>query len=371
MSTDPTRVAPARLQQIALARRSLASGSVPASGLAPWIERSWQRCLAQGRRPGERLGFDLVPAQALRRAEEAHHALLSAARPVMARLARAIAGSRYFALLTDSTGMVIAAEGAIDHGDRRAQLISRVGVDLSERAVGTTAIGAALTELEPVWLHRGEHFHDDTACYSCAGAPVFGTAGECLGMLDVTGIDAVERPELRHLVAQSARAIENALVLAAPHALLLRLNWPGGLGGGDDDGLLCLSAEGAIRAANRPARDMTGLGARGPHHCSDVFATPWGQLFDAALRGQPVEVPLWSGLRVQVQASRNGRVVAVPMPVPSPVPATVPAGALPLRDLETELIRRAVREARGNVMEAARVLGISRATIYRRLRRLP
>jgi transcriptional regulator of acetoin/glycerol metabolism len=35
--------------------------------------------------------------------------------------------------------------------------------------------------------------------------------------------------------------------------------------------------------------------------------------------------------------------------------------------VETALIRRAVDEARGNVMEAARALGISRATVYRKL----
>jgi transcriptional regulator of acetoin/glycerol metabolism len=42
---------------------------------------------------------------------------------------------------------------------------------------------------------------------------------------------------------------------------------------------------------------------------------------------------------------------------------------LPLRDLEIALIRKAVDEARGNVMQAARVLGISRATVYRKLGR--
>jgi alginate O-acetyltransferase complex protein AlgI len=46
----------------------------------------------------------------------------------------------------------------------------------------TTAIGAALSELQPVWLHRGEHFFDATSSYSCAGAPLFGPWGECVGM---------------------------------------------------------------------------------------------------------------------------------------------------------------------------------------------
>ena len=40
---------------------------------------------------------------------------------------------------------------------------------------------------------------------------------------------------------------------------------------------------------------------------------------------------------------------------------------MPLKDLETALIRKAVDDARGNVMDAARALGISRATIYRKL----
>ena len=41
-----------------------------------------------------------------------------------------------------------------------------------------------------VWLHRGEHFFADTGIYSCAGAPLFGPDGTCLGMIDVTGVQA-------------------------------------------------------------------------------------------------------------------------------------------------------------------------------------
>ena len=141
---------------------------------------------------------------------------------VLAKLA--IAGMRYFAMLTNARGVVIDVQGAVDRHDPRSQLIGRVGVDLSEAAVGTTAIGAALTELTPVWLHRGEHFCDDNSAYSCAGAPLFDPEGHCMGMLDLTGVDVPERPELRHLVARSARAIEDALLLSRPHDWLMRLN---------------------------------------------------------------------------------------------------------------------------------------------------
>ncbi|MGE4425342.1 MAG: helix-turn-helix domain-containing protein [Solirubrobacteraceae bacterium] len=45
-----------------------------------------------------------------------------------------------------------------------------------------------------------------------------------------------------------------------------------------------------------------------------------------------------------------------------------PAAALRLHDLERDAIARALRDADGNVTAAAAALGISRATVYRRLR---
>jgi sigma-54 dependent transcriptional regulator, acetoin dehydrogenase operon transcriptional activator AcoR len=358
-----------RLRQIEQARRAvMAEGRSATDALAPawfegnWIERSWRRCLASGQRPEQRLGFDVIAAQARQRVVEANRQLVQAARPVLDRLSRALASTRYFAILTDHEGIVIDAYGPIDHSDRRAELITRVGVNLSERSVGTTAIGAALTELQPVWLHRGEHFFADTSVYSCAGAPLFGPDGRCVGMLDLTGIDAAERPELKHLVAQSARSIENALTLALPHKLLLRLNWPGRSLGGDDDGLICLDADGWLVGSNHPARQMVPrLGLTGaPSHCSELFAQPWEQLFDLPRRGArqlPVEVPLWSGLRLHALPQLAGQ------------PAATVAPRVPLRDVEIALIRTAVADAGGNIVQAAQALGISRATIYRRIGR--
>jgi transcriptional regulator of acetoin/glycerol metabolism len=248
-------------------------------------------------------------------------------------------------------------------------VIARVGVDLSERAVGTTAISAALTELQPVWLHRGEHFFQDTGIYSCAGAPVFGPDGLCAGMLDLTGIETTERPALKHLVRRSARSIENSWLLSTAHALVLRLNWPGNQPGDDSDGLITLDRNGQIVGANPTARQMLSLSpdTNGQTlHASEVFASPWENLFDAASRqASAQELPLWSGLRLQTQALRPGTRPAAAHSAKTPERAQ--AMAKPLKDVQTEMIREAVQQARGNVAEAARSLGISRATVYRKL----
>jgi len=337
------------------------------SGVSAGIAQSWQRCLAMGLQPTQAVGFDAVSAQQMRRVQEASRPLVEAAQPVLVELARAIADIRYFAILTNAQGIVVDVHGPVDRQDRRADVIARVGVDLSEKAVGTTAISAALTELQPVWLHRGEHFFQDTGIYSCAGAPVFGPDGLCAGMLDLTGIETTERPALKHLVRRSARSIENSWLLSTAHALVLRLNWPGNQPGDDSDGLLTLDSDGHIVGANPTARQMLSLSpaTQGQTlHASDVFASSWESLFDASnRRGQTQELPLWSGLRLQTQALQPGQLATQPT---TPRPNTDIARK-PLKDVQTDMIREAVNQARGNVAEAARTLGISRATVYRKL----
>ena len=368
MHPTPSPHSASRLARIAQARQLAMHEAAPLAGglVEPWIAQSWQRCLAQGLRPQQRVNFDAVSTTAMRQASEANRTLVQAARPVLAQLGRALAETRYFAILTNHEGVVVDTDGPIDRSDRRAALITRVGVDLSEKSVGTTAIGAALRELQSVWLHRGEHFFQDTSVYSCAGAPLFGPDGRCVGMLDLTGVEAAERPELRHLATHAARRIENALLLQRPHRLLLRLNWPGLPLGDDADGLLTLDGDGQVCAASHTARQLLPMLAqhRAELHCRDLFALPWEMLFDAARHGRVLDAPLWSGLRLQVRAELVGTTGANP---PLARPAPTPVAPMALRDIETGLIRKAVEEARGNVAQAARNLGISRATVYRKL----
>lgn len=377
LHTAPATGGQDRLARIGRARQAVLYGETRPTDAAPalesWIERSWLRCLAGGQRPEQSPSFEMVPAAAMRRHQEANHQLVLAAKPALERLGRAIAGTRYFAILTNQAGVVVDVNGPIDRSDSRADVITRIGTDLSESRIGTSAIGAALTELQPVWLHRGEHFFDATSVYSCAGAPLFGPDGRCAGMLDLTGIEAAERPELKHLVTQSARSIENALTLGRPHALLIRLNWPGRVLGDDTDGLVCVDADGCVTGANPAARQMVSrldAGAGGALHCSELFAMPFEMLFDAAQRrssanGGVLEAPLWSGLRLHAMPVLAGR-DAAPASLPLPLPASGDSGR-PLKELETALIRKAVSDARGNVLQAAKALGVSRATVYRRL----
>ena len=358
-----------RLRGIERARRAVLQEhrTLPPSMIEPWLQRSWQRCMSLGLEPQHQVHIDLVSAPVMRRVHDANKHLVQVAKPILDTLARAIANTKYFAILTNADGVVIDVNGPIDRSDPRVDAIARIGVDLSERSVGTTAIGAALTELEPVWLHRGEHFFSGTAHYSCAGAPVLGPDGACVGMLDLTGVDAVERPELKHMAARFASKICNALVLSQSHRMLLRMNWPGNALGSDADGMICLDADGYITGANRIARQLLPeLAVQDPYalHVSDVFGVSHQILFDDIRRpDRTMELPLWSGLTVQVRPTERSLEPLAP-------PASRRQRAfdkLPLKEIEIGLIRKAVERARGNVAAAARTLGISRATVYRKL----
>jgi sigma-54 dependent transcriptional regulator, acetoin dehydrogenase operon transcriptional activator AcoR len=373
-STPPLSVhSPAqRLADIAKARTAVLSEGGRGNGahlaarsyVTPWITQSWQRCMERGQLPQQAVQFEAVSSPTQRRFAEQNRQLRDAGRGVIDSMQHTLARTGYFALLTNAQGMVVDTGGPIDMQDRRASSIARVGVDLSEQAVGTTAIGAALAELKPVWLHRGEHFFAGTGVYSCAGAPIFGSDGACMGMLDLTGIDAPERRELQHLVAQAATQIENRLALAIPHALSVQLYWPG-LAAQQDTGWLGLDADGHICAANRSARSMLGLPSLGQAsalpHCHEVFAIDYAHLFDAVHSAKPVEMPLWSGLTVTAQGLPNNEYFDAHFDH-----CKVQAHA-PLKILTTEFIRQTVTQARGNVSIAAQTLGISRATVYRKL----
>lgn len=361
------QITSSRLDLITQSRNVLLSGQRGKVAVHDWIAQSWQRCVKAGREPQQRLAFDMVSNSLQRRTREANRQLAQAAQSTLQQLGQAIAPIRFFAILTNAQGVVVASSGQIDSQDRRATLITREGVDLSEAAIGTSAIGAALAEQSDVWLHRGEHFFEDTGAYSCAGSPIFDGAGRCAGMLDVTGIEVQERPELIHRVSSAARRIENQLVLANPHTLVVHLRWAGADAlAREAEGLLCLDEDGQICAMNRTARQMLGVTEfASSSHASDVFATDWRRLFDAHLGQAALQVPLWSGLQVELRTSRSGKLT--PKTISSVVDTRVRHSVGALKAHEVDVIRDTVAQLKGNVAAAAAKLGISRATVYRKL----
>lgn len=321
------------------------------------ISRSWLRCLAYGQTPDEEPCFQLSSRQHERRVKDHNIELISIAEPVLTRLAEVVASTRYFAILTDNEGIVLDAKGAIDYSDKRAGQLTRVGTDLSEPAIGTSAIGTCLVEKQAVWLHRGEHFLLGNRIYSCAGVPIFKSLDDCVGMLDLTGIDVPERRELTHLAARASKEIQKAylkkMCSLGNQTRLIQLQWPNASFDGSNDGLLAVDESGTILAANQAIKEwLPELNLSSAARCEDYFSVScFDRFIDAMSRGRVAQLALWSGLQVVARWYQE----------------PVSASDSPLKDVQAEMIRKAINKAKGNVAQAASALGISRATLYRKL----
>jgi len=144
-----------------------------------------------------------------------------------------------------------------------------------------------------------------------------------------------ERSDLRALVSRMfGEECSGLLPTLAPDVLdlFLRYHWPGNL-----RQLSNVLRTAAVMAAGEPTitRD----------HLSDDFLDDCARCFAKA------------GLVADSAAS-----------TPAAVAAAVPPATGTLEEIEVETIRRAVEAAGGNISEASKRLGISRNTIYRKLR---
>ncbi len=363
--------------------------------VSPWLQpredespllRSWQRCHAAGMQETEHIHFELVSKSLLASLDELHGALVRAARPETERLAHAVRGTGCAVLLFNNRGVVI--DRLCHEASTPAVLLagSRKGVNVAEHCVGTTAPAIAIADGLPYLVGREAHFFNSMRPYFCVAAPIDSPAGQRLGALDITAYDNVPSFDIFSLVVDAAAAIENSLFQPSADRLLVRFHPRAELLGTPLEGLLAVTPEGRICGANRVAARLlcqprTGLMGKAFAELFDrrlhaLFACTTGQ------RGPDmVEMQTHVGLQVQARfecearrdvtaaavsswaAAQNSSNPAIAQASPDPQTVLQPSN---MQELERQAIARTLAALGGNVSAAARQLGISRNTIYRR-----
>ena len=298
------------------------SGSAAARS---WLAASW-------RRSAERHGLDPATRGAGRKLDEADlrdhrrrlDRFMTVAAPQLDQLFGLVGNSGCAVVLTDQSGIVLDRRCAMADEEVFSHWGLTPGADWSEASEGTNGIGTCLTEERQVIIHRDEHFMARNIGMSCMDAPIFGTDGQLVAALDVSSARADQTEGFNRLIAatveQTARAIE---------AEYFRASFPGARIVVADSGdqatsmLLAVDSDDIVVGATRNARKALGLeptGALKPRPASDIFG-----------RGD---------------------------------------GPTGFEKAERAAVVRALTRAGGNVSEAARALGIGRATLYRRMKRL-
>lgn len=295
---------------------------------------------------------------------------------------------------------------------------TRIGVNLSEEAVGTTAPGVVTRTGQPVSVIGGEHFFESVKVMHCSAAPIRDTHGRLAGVLDLSsevmqfGFDAAS------VVGLFAASIENRLLVASStDHLVVRMQVAPALLEAPTVGLIGIDGLGQMAWSNGVARRLLGMTDMPPdadaRSVEAVLGVSLGQLL-ACLGDQAQVLKLPSGLQTWIKAelhasdghvrAMNTRTAAVPVPsviasdqgavsfddppieIASEAPAMpIMAEARPseaesidrpqkvcaaesLREVDLDLIRRTLLECEGNVSRAAKKLRVSRGLIYRRLR---
>lgn len=171
------------------------------------IERSWRRSISQGVSP-DRSGLT-EPAP-----NERDERLVTAAGPVLMRLAQDVAEMGVGVVLSDAAGLII--DRYVPDVGQRAQLDrvgAVVGSNFAEHAVGTNGLGSVIEERAPLFVRGAEHFIDALAEVACAGVPVFDPGTRRIrGSVSLTCTATKANPLMLTLAHCAARDIEQRLM---------------------------------------------------------------------------------------------------------------------------------------------------------------
>ncbi|SFL71444.1 helix-turn-helix domain-containing protein [Geodermatophilus ruber] len=290
------------------------------------------------------------------------------AAPVLLRMADLLADSRTCLSLTDRNGHVawrwVSDRTLSAECDRSGMQFGSV---FDEQQVGTCGIGAALETGRLATVLGAEHFVESFQRWACVAAPVVHPiTGHTVGVVNVTCRAAEANhfmqvaarslaDEVRSALSASATDVEHRLLRAFLHARQ-RTTAP----------VLALTEDLLL---TDPAASELGLD----------HAETWARVTEAG-PGATV-IPLGDDvvaevIRTGADHRRDGAVLAL-----RSASAETPAGRVgpperligrrltPLEQAESDVIASTLAECGGNKSAAAARLGISRGTLYQRLRR--
>lgn len=370
-------------QRLALARQRYFEDGVRPSGLvAEAVIQSWSRCLQARHDPARLPEFDLVTTSRIHSTLARSRQLLEAATAELAQLQLALAGTGGTAMLTDAQGVIVHTTfGERRPHERIMPVAARVGVNLAEQAVGTTAPGITAHTGRASVVSGCEHFFGPVQTMYCAAAPIHDVRGRLAGVLDLSSETLPFGFDAASVVGLYATAIENRLLCAqsAEH-LVLQLQLAPPLLDTPMAGLAGVDGRSRIAWLNGAAARLLGLpaerGGAGALEAEAVFGLDANALLALSQRVEPVPLRLPNGLTVWVRARLPGheRGTGPHAPAGDPAPAApastpAPPAASTLRDSDRQLVLDTLRACDGNVSQAARRLGVSRGLIYRHLKR--
>jgi transcriptional regulator of acetoin/glycerol metabolism len=396
-------------QRVELARqRYFGEGQLPTGTLNNAVMESWARCQRLRLDSDGKVEFDTVSKSRSHLAKQRNQHLLEAWKIELGELESTLAGTACSAMLTDATGVLIVATCSGRANETITPVAHRVGVNLSEEFVGTTAPGLVTQTGKPMTILGGEHYFGSLTRMHCTAAPIRNIKGRLSGVIDISSEGGAFDFDAPAVVSLYATSIENRLMKAQANEHLVlqmqinpllidtpmvgligidvkeRLSWTNEVGSRllglkstvDEDfqvpleeilgmgieKLLTLPSKGAmlIRLANGLSVWMRATmqapdGIRGFCSVKKIHEAPQTvlntQVLDQLSNADEFE-----------EAAYESDLTCIPE-LSNEQPST-------LRGSDKDLILRTILECNGNISKASKKLHVSRGLIYRRLKEI-
>ncbi|MGH8434324.1 MAG: sigma-54-dependent Fis family transcriptional regulator [Pseudomonas sp.] len=319
ISTDPLR--DSRLVR----EKLLVDGQLPQGVLRDEIDASWRRSIGHGLSciDEETVGLHLSNDLELLLAQ--NRMLIDAATPELEYLI-AQQGKGGLIVLGNADATVLAVEGQTEYLKAFELRDLAPGSCWSEALRGTNAVGTAVVEGRPTLINCGEHYLDRLSRFSCTSVPIRNPQGQVIGVIDVTREGVLTQPQdsLATLML-AASNIEGRLFGAFyPEQIILAFHSRQQYLGSAWHGLLALSLEGEVLAANEQACDLLKLPRASliGRRSQDFLGGRSGQFMSRLLQGAVSSVQTASGefffkaLQIPRYASMAGPAAAPKAPAP-------------------------------------------------------
>ncbi|MFD3703754.1 GAF domain-containing protein [Nocardia sp. NPDC058658] len=185
--------------------------------LRPLVLESWLRSVRGGVDPTDVIDGRGLRGADLERYRDAHP--IAALMPLIDKLlVQDASQAGLIVTVADQFGRVLSVHGHPEQVAAAAEIGVREGDDLSERRIGTNAVGLVVRTGRATWIHGPEHFLHRMHQITGAAAPVHEPDGRLIGVLMIAGGMRVAKPEILALVKAAATAAEMDLVLRAMRA---------------------------------------------------------------------------------------------------------------------------------------------------------
>lgn len=359
---------------MSLAREMFFEEGQRPSGLVPeLVIQSWMRCAVANRRPCEKIHLEPVSKARISRALERNRLLLQAACSDLQELDVALAGTRCKALLTGPDGVLIRATPIARGEGSVMPCVARLGVNLNETHIGTTAPSVVARTGEACVVRGSEHFFTTISVMQCTATPIRDARGDLAGVLDLSIEGDNFRFDATAMVRLYATAIENRLFEAqSASLLLLRFQSSPALLQTPLVGLAAVDGNGGVAWLNQTGAKLLGT-ERVPTDSGDtetLFGLGLEDLLSLSHRGIPQPWLLPNGLTLWIHADKDvsrEKNIEPALSFESARIADVQA-ITTLHHANRSLIESTLAACNNNVSLAARQLGVSRGLLYRQLR---